>query len=660
MLENEEILFENLLEEPETTRPDEIILGDGANDSCLKYGCDTDSCSSHTCGTFECNIVLCSANACGTFTCKSDCASDCGSDCASNCQNVVCTSQCASDCTSDCTSDCPLDGDVCRKDCQLDSCASECSNYGYTCGSDGDNNPCYGYNCPGDGCTNYGTGTVPTYYRYYVGFRINLRGTYSVLSSMVYTLENYTFNSRLQASNGNVSKPLCLMGFTYIQNKLATATTNGYGEFDIMKSGVTTFYGNTGSNLNACICGVTIPINAPTGKVYAEVASGRLKYVSSTKHASKTYIPISCFTMVQRVTSSTVGGNNQYWDIGVAKSGRTRVNLYEKPVIVIVNDNANTNYLLQGAEVKVTSNSGGLATNVFSTGSYGYVRTFTSGNTATGFTVQVTRSGYTVATQTFTYHTTSANPVNHINQAAHRVSLSKSYWEAPNLSRLKMGLLNVPFNTVAEKQFQCHTPSQLYSINLSAVTGNIKTQTTYTGNSLGRFVDIKSFKNSPVYDTDDYIAGKESIFYYKPGVKSSTGLTNYQEITSITYNCGGFKIQTPKIAISASTDYHVGNCQVAFRLAPITGGPTSYDFIYSEPISGRYVVIPSLIFSYSPDSAIHNSQYTGFKLWFAVVPIEPPSITNQVTAKTVSDKYYYRPKPYNPNIINPSGYTPSP
>lgn len=646
MLEiDDEILFENILGEPETTRPDEIILKDGevksesggrGDDSCLvDAGCKEDNvCTNDNVCTGDCVKVCAEQGGCtsdGVCTSDGSCTSD-----------SICGGLCSEDCPSDAS--CPT---------YNDGCMTQCAGYGYTCPND--NPDCSLYCCANNfnDCNGYATGNTNYYFNYIIGFGLRIQGTYSVNSSLTYNIMGWTGGSRLQQSSGNVTKPFYYMGYNFVQNSLASLITEqNSAVIYIYKSGTTLFRGNaTGC---AYICGVTIPTTASTAhplQVYAKVFSGRLKYVTSTTHAARTYVPISCVVAVHRTSSLTNGWPPNSHIACLAVSGLTDVISFEKPISIEVTEDTNVKYRLQGAEISVKTNSGGLCTNKFYTGTLGYIRAFTSGTTATSFQVDVVRSGYTQTTQTFTYHTSSSEPVNHISESANFVRLSKSYYECPNAQRL---IYNLSHHSIGELvSYQCRTSSQYLNNNYSAVTGNIYQQSIFTGNQILRFTDCKSFKNFNEYETDEYLTGKEAIEFYNPGVKTNTGYNNSVLITAITRECDKITIQTPEIYVSATN--LSDNISIAFRLNPLGNQSNPYHcYLYSEEITQQYKTIPSYIFTYFTTASTLYS-YNGFELYFMVYPSE--SHTGQVTAKTKSEDYWYQPI-NNGFVINESGITP--
>lgn len=587
---NEEIIFENLLGEPETTRPGEIILGDGT----VKE--DDTKASSGTC-------------------------------------NKVCTSVCAADCGDNCSTNCPLDGSICYSDCTSDFCGNECANYGYVCSPDADCTNYCGGHCASN-CTNYGTGTTNYYFRYFVGFRVHLKGTYSISSGMSYLLANFPFSAGIQMSTGNVTFPFYYLGYNWIKTQLVSSTTPGSPYITVYKSGMTTFKGT--STKNAYICGVTIATTASTEHPHGKSLSGRLKYIVSKTHAARTYVPISAFCLVVRTTSSTPTVNSNGLGWGISHSGSSTAYIYEKPVSIFVTDNRNSSYRLGGARIDITSNSGGLIGNRFSTGNYGYIRLFTSGTTATSFNVNVSRSGYSSVARSISYHSTSSDPMNSISQADTNISLGiDNYW-VPNSRILLQGIK--AYGTLGDGSIQCRTSSQLLNnLNYSAVTGSIGTQTIFTGNTLLRFHDVKSLKNDRNYYHDDYLDGKGDIYYYNPGVKTTTGLNNYTTITTVTYTCTSFKMEVPSIAIS-STTANIGKYQIIFRMRG-NNNANGYDYHYELPAEVQYPVIDKQLVSFDPKEWAAGVSITAIQLSFAIVAIDGESPNSSITAKTISNSY---------------------
>lgn len=611
---NEEIIFENLLGEPETTRPGEIILGDGTvKGDDTKADCKRDTGCTSDCATY-------------TEPCKEECTSVCAGDCGDNC-GTHCGTQCSTQGT------CPMDGSFCTTDCISDFCGNECANYGYICSPDADCNLNCGGNCPSN-CTNYGTGTTSYYFRYYVGFRVHLKGTYSISSGMAYGLTNFPLSAGLQTSIGNVTFPFYYLGYNWIKTQLVTSTTPNNPFITVYKSGMTTFKGT--STKNAYICGVTIATTASTNHPHGKSLSGRLKYIVSKTHAARTYVPISAFCLVVRTTSSTPSTNSDGLSWGVNRSGSTTAYIYEKPISIIATDNRNASYRLGGARIDITSNSGGLMSNRFCTGNYGYIRVFTSGTTATSCNINVSRSGYSSVARSISFHSTSSDPMNHLSQADITVGLPLDSNWVPNSRILLQGIK--AYGNVTEGSIQCKTASQLLNdLNYSAVTGSIGTQTIFTGNTLLRFHDVKSLKNDRNYQHDDYLEGKGNISYYNPGVKTTTGLSHYTTITTVTYTCTSFKMEVPSVAIS-STTANIGKFQIVFRMQG-NNSVNGFSYHYELPAEVQYPVIDKQLVSFEPRMWIWTNSITAIQLSFAIVAINGESPNSSITAKTIPNSY---------------------
>ena len=586
---NEEIIFENLLGEPETTRPGEIILGDGT-----VKGDDTKA---------------------GSGTCKGDVCDQCGTQCSTD------------------GAACPFDGISCPTDCTSDFCGNECANYGYTCSPDADCSNYCGGHCASN-CTNYGTGNTNYYFRYFVGFRVQLKGTYSISSGMTYELKNFPFSAGLQMSTGNVTFPFYYLGYNWLKTHLVSSTTRGDEYITIYKSGMTTFKGT--STKNAYICGVTIATTASTGHPHGKSLSGRLKYIVSKTHAARTYVPISAFCLVVRTTSSTPTNASNGFGFGISHSGSSTAYIYEKPISILVTDNRNSTYRLGNARIDITSNSGGLMGNIFYTGNYGYIRLFTSGTTAASFNVNVSRCGYTSVARSISYHSTSSDPMNSISQADTIIQLGiDNYW-VPNSRTLLHGIK--AYGTVSDGSIQCRTASQLLNnLNMSAVTGSIGTQTIFTGNTLLRFHDVKSLKNDSRYHIDDYLDGKGNIYYYNPGVITRTGLNNYTTITTVTYTCTSFKMEVPSIAISSATA-NIGKFKIVFRMMA-NNNANAICYHREFPSEVQYPVIDKQLVSFYTGGWINGTSITAIQLSFAIVAIDGESPNNSITAKTISNSY---------------------
>lgn len=605
---NEEIIFENLLGEPETTRPGEIILGDGT-----VKGDDTKD----------------SSGACKTDVCD-QCSSDCD-QCSSNCTKV-----CAADCGTQCSTDgtaCPLDGSFCTNDCTSDFCGNDCANYGYVCSPDADCTNYCGGHCASN-CTNYGTGNTNYYFRYFVGFRVQLKGTYSISSGLTYRLTNFPFSAGLQMSTGNVTFPFYYLGYNWLKTNLVSSTTLGNEYITIYKSGMTTFRGTSGKN--AYICGVTIATTASTGHPHGISLSGRLKYIVSKTHAARTYVPISAFCLVVRTTSSTPTTGSNGLGYGFSHSGTSSAYIYEKPISILVKDNRSSTYRLGGACIDITSNSGGLITNRFYTGNYGYIRLFTSGTTAASFNINVSRCGYTSVARSISYHSTSSDPMNSISQADTIIQLGiDNYW-VPNSQTLLQHIK--AYGVASEGSIQCRTASQLLNdLNLSAVTGSIGTQTIFTGNTLLRFHDVKSLKNDSRYHIDDYLDGKGDIYYYNPGVKTRTGLNSYTTITTVTYTCTSFKMEVPSIAIS-STTANIGKFQIVFKMMA-NNNANAICYHREFPSEVQYPVIDKQLVSFMSSNFFEGTSITAIQLSFAIEAISGESPNSSITAKTISNSY---------------------
>lgn len=562
---NEEIIFENLLGEPETTRHGEIILGDGT-----VKGDDTKAdCKRYT-------GYVCSPDA--------DCTNYCGGHCASN-------------------------------------------------------------------CTNYGTGTTNYYFRYFVGFRVQLKGTYSISSGLTYRLTNFPFSAGLQMSTGNVTFPFYYLGYNWLKTNLVSSTTLGNEYITIYKSGMTTFKGT--SSKNAYICGVTIATTASTGHPHGKSLSGRLKYIVSKTHAARTYVPISAFCLVVRTTSSTPTNSSNVLEYGFSHSGTSSAYIYEKPISIIVTDNRNASYRLGCARIDITTNSGGLMGNRFYTGNYGYIRVFTSGTTATSCNVNISRSGYSSVARTISFHSSSSEPINSVSQADITVGLPLDNYWVPNSRMLLQGIK--AYGSITEGPIQCKTASQLLNdLNYSAVTGSIGTQTIFTGNTLLKFHDVKSLKNDRNYHHDDFLDGKGNISYYNPGVKTTTGLSHYTTITTITYTCTSIKIEVPTVAIS-STTANIGKFQIIFRMQA-NNSVNSYSYYYALPAEVQYPVINRQLVSFEPSMLAWNQTITTLQLSFAIVAINGESPNNSITAKTISNSY--RIECYTSQGSNSGGTTP--
>lgn len=642
---NEEIVFENLLGEPETTRPGEIILG--ASDSSTS-GKGSDTCDGDTC-VKNCDDCTSNCDDC-TSNCPADCTSDCEKVCTNDCGDN-CTVHCGAQCSTDGTS-CPLDGSFCSTECVSDFCGNDCANYGYICSPDADCSNNCGGNCPSN-CTNYGTGTTSYYFRYYVGFRVYLNGTYSISSGMAYGLKNFPFSAGLQTSIGNVTFPFYYLGYNWIKTQLVTSTTQNSPYITVYKSGMTTFKGT--STKNAYICGVTIATTASTTHPHGKSLSGRLKYIVSKTHAARTYVPISAFCLVVRTTSSTPSTNSDGLAWGLSRSGSTTAYIYEKPISIVVTDNRNASYRLGGARIDITTNSGGLIGNRFYTGNYGYIRLFTSGTTATSCNINVSRSGYSSVARSISFHSTSSDPMNSLSQADTNISLSiDNYW-VPNSRILLQGVK--AYGVATEGSIQCKTASQLLNdLNYSAVTGSIGTQTIFTGNTLLRFHDVKSLKNDRNYQHDDYLEGKGNIFYYNPGVKTTTGLHNYTTITTLTYTCSYFKMEVPSIAIS-STTANIGKFQIVFRMQA-NNSVYGYCYHYALPAEVQYPVIDKQLVSFEPSMWAWNQSITALQLSFAITAISDESPNSSITAKTISNSYrieYYTSQGSSSGGTTPGG-----
>ena len=477
------------------------------------------------------------------------------------------------------------------------------------------------------------TGTQGTYHFFIdSGIRIKFFGTYT--QSQNYPLSSWPHTAvvaNVETIGGTM--PFTTLGLTAISSALNTTSSSNY--IDVWYTGRTSI---TTTASSVVVCGVTIPVTAATATPYAIKSTGTINQLNCNTHLSKSAITINTVTCVRRTSGATDGRSIKS---SIITSGSTDIVFNEKHFCVTVTDEANQQYLLQGAKVEIPLYYGDIP-GKFYTGNLGYIRVYSSAFTASAYTCTVSRAGYTTQTRVIPF--IGNNRISDITGST-LFKMAKSDYLVPNITRVVSNILKD--SSFAMNDGKCYSSSQLLNstFHFSAVTGSVTAQTVFTGNQVLRYVDIKSILPSKQVLTDEYLFGKEEVITYTTTLKTTNGWYSPTKIYTISglNNNNSYRVQLPdtKVMVDSGLTGGMVACFYEFRLNASTGSgyvKKVYDEMIITATSLTFTNATSTLGFSVQQNQSPNTTYS-VDMYFYINGIDSASLGGNVAASAIAGTY---------------------
>lgn len=478
-------------------------------------------------------------------------------------------------------------------------------------------------------------------------FRVILKGTYGMSSrTETYNLLNWPHTAVIPSISTFGSAPITALGYNAIMSALNQTLATQI--IDVSYSGRVSV---STSDASISVCGVTVPTNETTGKTYFSHTTAKINEFRCNTHLNNSSVTLHIATAVRRLNSETqtVPTNIRT----MLASSATTVYFSEKPLLVSVVDSENSNYLLQGATITVANHSG-LSSNVFFTGNKGYIRAYTSGNTGNSFNITVSRDGYRTISSTISIPSFNVNRI-----SFNKINMTKTNYVVPNSNQLICSLLKrSPYNASGNACFS--SSKYLTNFSLSAVTGSITTQTTFTGHQVLRYIDAKSFIPSLEAITDESFFGKEQYYTYNiPSLKTN----NNWGSKVLVYTFSGlnsnssYRIEMPETKTYVDSNLTGGlmACFYEFRCNGNTG-PGLVNIIYDNfIITSQTQTFRNIIEIPFNFTALAPNQTYSVDMYFYIDALNNIQASGNISASALSGTYSIWKTNGNNNNVSPGG-----